>query len=99
MQFITGLLTVLLWWLLKFVFAVLGSISSWIIWLLWPALLLAGVFLGLSCRSANAGWGNWLWGEDATAEIGTRRLERAAELAQEAARVPRQTRTLVWLKS
>ena len=90
MQFITGLLTVLLWWVLKFVFAVLGSISSWIIWLLWPALLLAGVFLGLSCRSANAGWGNWLWGEDATAEIGTRRLERAAELAHEAARVTSQ---------
>jgi hypothetical protein len=85
-QFITGLLTVLLWWVLKFVFAVLGSISSWIIWLFWSALLLAGVFLGFSCRSANAGWGNWLWGEDATAEIGTRRLERAAELAHEAAR-------------
>ena len=90
MQFITGFLTVLLWWVLKFVFAVLGSISSWIIWLLWPAVLLAGVFLGFSCRSANAGWGNWLWGEDATAEIGTRRLERAAELAREAARVTSQ---------
>jgi len=90
MQFITGLLTVLLWWVLKFVFTVLGSISSWIIWLLWPVLLLAGVFLGFSCHSANAGWGNWLWGEDATAEIGTRRLERAAELAHEAARVTSQ---------
>ena len=73
MQFITGLLTVLLWWVLKFVFTVLGSISSWIIWLLWPVFLLAGVFLGFSYRSANAGWGNWLWGEDATAEIGTLR--------------------------
>ena len=69
-------------WVLALVFK---SLVAWVLWILWPILVLAGA-LGLAIASATpceAGWMDWLWGENQDAE----KLRRAADLAGESARI------------
>jgi hypothetical protein len=68
---------------LNFVLYVLVTAFSWFLRLLWPvwlALALIG-FMAATAQPAQAGWFDWIWGSDSA------QLERAAEIAQEAARV------------
>jgi hypothetical protein len=68
---------------LEFMITVAFSALSWLLRLLWPVWVVIVIFgfLALNAQSAQAGWFDWLWGSD------TARLERSAEIAQEAARV------------
>lgn len=58
---------------------------SWIVWILWPLLLLAGlVSLGVcTAAPAEAGWTDWFWGN----RTDQQQLNRAADLAGESARI------------
>lgn len=58
-----------------------------LLWFLWPVWLVLAVlsFFGLTASPAEAGWFSWIWGDG-----NSKRLERSAELAQEAARVAAQ---------
>lgn len=61
------------------------TLFSWLASILWPLVLLAGT-LGLlisSAKPCEAGWMDWLWGENQDAE----KLRRAADLAGESARI------------
>jgi hypothetical protein len=85
---LTGLLSVLLWALIA-----LCQLVAWlayraltgVFWCFWPIVLIGGTlgFLIAAAQSAEAGWFSWLWGSGAD----IKKIERSAELAQEAARV------------
>jgi len=70
------------WILAWFVFRLFAGV----LWVFWPLVLVGGMFglVALSAQPAEAGWFSWLWG-DSGSDI--RKIERSAELAQEAARV------------
>lgn len=69
-------------WVLALTFK---SLFAWLLWIFWPLVILAGA-LGLLISSATpceAGWTDWLWGENQDAD----KLRRAADLAGESARI------------
>jgi hypothetical protein len=73
-------------WLLKFFFLSGWSLVKVFIWLTSPAWLLAaivGAVLGLFGGSAKAGW--FSWGPDPKIEAANQALQRAAQIATEAA--------------
>ena len=73
-------------WLLKFFFLSGWSLVKVFLWLTSPAWLLAaivGAVLGLFGGSADAGW--FSWGPDPKTEAANRALQRAAQIATEAA--------------
>jgi len=62
---------------------------SWLLWVLWPILLLL-VFVGwfaISAKSCEAGWFDWLWGNDNADARAAEQFQRAAELASESTRI------------
>jgi len=86
---IAWLFSALLWALLtlcQFVVWLAARLVSGVLYVFWPIVLIGGTlgFLIAAAQSAEAGWFSWLWG-DSGADI--RKIERSAELAQEAARV------------
>jgi hypothetical protein len=64
----------------------LAGVVAWLLRFFWPYWLVAVLVLALgsSCQTCEAGWFTWLWG-DTQADI--KKIEKSAELAQEAARV------------
>jgi ABC-type multidrug transport system fused ATPase/permease subunit len=76
----------LLFGLAKAVWLALAGVVAWLVRFFWPFWLVAVLVLALggSCRTCEAGWLDWIWG-DSQADI--KKIERSAELAQEAARV------------
>lgn len=89
MEYFFAALASVLFGLAKSVWFALVGLFAWLMRLFWPvwlvwlvaALVLA---LGGSCRTCEAGWFDWAWG-DSKADI--KKIERSAEIAQEAARV------------
>jgi len=78
-------------WLLKFFFLSGWSLVKVFLWLTSPAWLLAaivGAVLGLFGGSADAGW--FSWGPDPKIEAANRALQRAAQIATEAANIQAQ---------
>jgi hypothetical protein len=63
-----------------------ASVVAWLLRYFWPYWLVAVLVLALggSCQTCEAGWFTWLWG-DTQADI--KKIEKSAELAQEAAKV------------
>jgi len=85
---LTWLLSTLLWALIALCQLVIWfayRAISGVLWCFWPIVLIGGTlgFLIAAAQSAEAGWFSWLW--DSGADI--KKIERSAELAQEAARV------------
>jgi len=65
------------------------QLLSWLLWVLWPILLLL-VFVGwfaISAKSCEAGWFDWLWGNDNSDARAAEQFQRAAELASESTRI------------
>ena len=65
------------------------QLLSWLLWVLWPILLLL-VFVGwfaISAKSCEAGWFDWLWGNDNADARAAEQFQRAAELASESTRI------------
>ena len=78
-------------WLLKFFFLSGWSLVKVFLWLTSPAWLLAaivGAVLGLFGGSADAGWFNW--GPDPKTEAANQALQRAAQIAADAANIQAQ---------
>jgi hypothetical protein len=76
----------LLFGLAKTCWLALASVVAWLLRYFWPYWLVTVLVLALggSCRTCEAGWLDWVWG-DSKADI--KKIERSAEIAQEAARV------------
>ena len=75
-------------WLLKFFFLSGWSLVKFFLWLTSPPWLLAaivGAVLGLFGGSADAGWFNW--GPDPKTEAANQALQRAAQIAADAANI------------
>ena len=83
-------LVTLLFGFAKAIWLALVSVVAWLLKLLWPLWLVAVLVLalGTACTPAQAGWFDWLWGDD---QADIEKIERSAELAQEAARVTSET--------
>ena len=78
-------------WLLKFFILSCWSLVKVFLWLTSPAWLLAaivGAVLGLFGGSADAGWFNW--GPDPKTEAANQALQRAAQIAADAANIQAQ---------
>ncbi len=63
------------------------SLLAWLLWILWPFVILAGafVFAVSNARSCEAGWVDWLWGD--SSDQNAEQFRRAAELAGESTRI------------
>jgi ABC-type multidrug transport system fused ATPase/permease subunit len=86
MEYLFAALASLISGLAKAVWFALVGLFAWLMKFLWPFWLVAVLVLALggSCRTCEAGWFDWVWG-DSKADI--KKIERSAEIAQEAARV------------
>ncbi len=76
-----GLFAVVIW--------LCKQLLSWLLWIFWPILLLL-VFVGwfaISAKSCEAGWFDWLWGNDSANARAAEQFQRAAELAGESTRI------------
>jgi ABC-type multidrug transport system fused ATPase/permease subunit len=81
------LLGTVLWFLKAAWLAVLAAFA-WLLKALWPVWVMVALLLGLAtaCRPVEAGWSDWFWGTS-NDKAHIEKIERSAELAQEAARV------------
>ncbi len=86
MEYFLLALAGLLFGLAKTCWLGLASVVAWLLRYFWPFWLVAVLVLALgsSCQTCEAGWLDWLWG-GSQADI--KKLERSAEIAQEAAKV------------
>ncbi len=86
MEYFLLVLAGLLFALAKACWLGLASVVAWLLRFFWPYWLVAVLVLALgsSCQTCEAGWFTWLWG-DTQADI--KKIEKSAELAQEAAKV------------
>jgi len=81
LNLVASLVAVMIWLCRQFL--------SWLLWVLWPILLLL-VFVGwfaISAKSCEAGWFDWLWGNDNADARAAEQFQRAAELASESTRI------------
>ena len=81
LNLVASLVAVVIWLCKQFL--------SWLLWVLWPILLLL-VFVGwfaISAKSCEAGWFDWLWGNDNSDARAAEQFQRAAELASESTRI------------
>lgn len=86
MEYFFAALASLVFGLAKAVWFALVGLFAWLMRLFWPFWLVAVLVVALSssCRTCEAGWFDWAWG-DSKADV--KKIERSAEIAQEAARV------------
>jgi hypothetical protein len=77
-------------WLLKLILLATWTSLRWLSWFVWPAWLLAGVFLAITLFASTPAKASWLsswFGPDKKAEAANQALQRAAQIAADAANI------------